>query len=46
MNEFFKYLIPQLLKYFNNDEKLLEIFIPKVIEKNYKDTIQKLENKN
>ena len=31
MNYFFKYLLPQLLEYFNNDnEKLLE-FIPQVI---------------
>lgn len=39
MNYFFKFLIPQLLEYFNNDkEKLLE-FIPKIVEKNYKNDI-------
>lgn len=36
MNYFFKFLIPQLLEYFDNDkEKLLE-FIPKIIKDNYK----------
>lgn len=36
MNYFFKFLVPQLLEYFNNDkEKLLE-FIPKIIKYNYK----------
>lgn len=39
MNYFFKFLVPQLLEYFNNDkEKLLE-FIPKVVEENYKNDI-------
>lgn len=34
MNYFFKFLVPQLLEYFNNNkEKLLE-FIPKVVEEN------------
>ena len=40
MNYFFKFLIPQLLEYFDNDkEKLLE-FIPKIIEGNYKNDIK------
>lgn len=47
MNYFFKFLVPQLLEYFDNDkEKLLE-FIPKIIEENYQDEINNLvENKN
>lgn len=47
MNYFFKFLVPQLLEYFNNDkEKLLE-FIPKIIKENYQDEINNLvENKN
>jgi len=36
MNYFFKYLIPQLLEYFNNDKSVLELFIPKIIEDKYK----------
>ena len=39
MNYFFKFLIPQLLEYFDNDkEKLLE-FIPKIALENYKNDI-------
>lgn len=37
MNYFFKYLIPQLLDYFNNDVEQIKEFIPKII-------IQKYEN--
>lgn len=36
MNYFFKYLIPQLLEYFNNDKEILELFIPKIIEEKVK----------
>ncbi|MEE0699350.1 MAG: hypothetical protein U0M66_02000 [Bacilli bacterium] len=43
MNDFFKFLIPQLLEYFNNDkEKLLE-FIPKIVEEKYKTELENLE---
>mgnify|MGYP003571267872 FL=1 len=39
MNYFFKFLIPQLLEYFDNDkEKLLEL-IPKIALENYKNDI-------
>ena len=39
MNYFFKFLVPQLLEYFDNDkEKLLE-FIPKIVLENYKNVI-------
>lgn len=34
MNYFFKYLVPQLLEYFDGDKEKLESFIPKVIEEN------------
>ncbi len=44
MNYFFKFLVPQLLEYFNNDkEKLLE-FIPKVVEENYKNELENIKN--
>ena len=46
MNYFFKFLVPQLLEYFDNDkEKVLE-FIPKVIEENYKNELEIEINKN
>ncbi len=32
MNEFFKYLLPQLLSYFGSEKLVLEDFIPKVIK--------------
>ena len=35
MNEFFKYLLPQLLSYFGSEKLVLEDFIPKVIENHY-----------
>lgn len=39
MNYFFKFLVSQLLEYFDNDkEKLLE-FIPKIALENYKNDI-------
>lgn len=34
MNYFFKYLLPQLMEYFNNDKETIKEFLPKVIEKN------------
>lgn len=39
MNYFFKYLIPQLLDYFNNDVEQIKEFIPDVIMKKYKNEI-------
>lgn len=39
MNYFFKYLIPQLLDYFNNDVDSIKEFIPKVIIQNYENTL-------
>ena len=40
MNYFFKFLVPQLLEYFDNDkEKLLE-FIPKIALENYKNDVK------
>lgn len=33
MNYFFKYLLPQLLEYFNNDNEKLLAFIPQVLVK-------------
>ncbi len=45
MNYFFKFLIPQLLEYFNNDkEKLLE-FIPKIVKENYKNELEDIKVK-
>ena len=45
MNYFFKFLIPQLLEYFDNDkEKLLE-FIPKIVKENYKNELEDIEVK-
>lgn len=50
MNYFFKYLIPQLMEYFNNDDELLLEFLPKVIGVTYKNEIENImkedENKN
>lgn len=31
MNEFFKYLLPQVLNYFENNEEILKYFLPEVI---------------
>lgn len=45
MNEFFKYLVPELLKYFNNDNEILEVFIPKLIEKKYEEVINRSSEK-
>lgn len=45
MNYFFKFLISQLLEYFNNDkEKLLE-FIPKIVKENYKNELENINSK-
>lgn len=46
MNEFFKFLITQLLEYFNNDiDKLLE-FIPKIVCNNYQNELEIIKVKN
>lgn len=45
MNYFFKFLIPQLLEYFDSDkEKLLE-FIPKIVKDNYKNELENIKVK-
>ncbi len=44
MNNFFKFLIPQLLEYFNNNEAALAEFIPKVIEAKY-DMLKDIDSK-
>lgn len=45
MNYFFKFLIPQLLEYFDSDkEKLLE-FIPKIVKENYKNELEEIKVK-
>ncbi len=36
MNSFFKFLIPQLLKYFDNNEDVVKDFLPKVFLEQYK----------
>ena len=45
MNYFFKYLLPQLMEYFNNDKETIKEFLPKVIEENDKEINNKNENK-
>ena len=42
MNYFFKFLIPQLMEYFNNDKELLFEFFPKVIGVKYESEIKNL----
>ena len=45
MKYFFKFLIPQLLEYFNSDkEKVLE-FIPKIVKENYKNELENINSK-
>lgn len=46
MNYFFKYLVPQLLEYFNDDKESVKNFIPKIIEENYKKELEFEINKN
>lgn len=45
MNYFFKYLIPQLLEYFNNDKEILKLVIPQVIKDKYKDKIENIKRR-
>lgn len=45
MNYFFKFLISQLMEYFQNDKEILLEFIPKVIEENYKNELEIENNK-
>ena len=40
MDYFFKYLIPQLMEYFNNDKELLLEFLPKIIGTKYINDIE------
>ena len=42
MNYFFKYMIPDLLKYFHNDKQLLLEFIPQVIGINNEEELENL----
>ena len=46
MNYFFKFLIPQLMEYFNNDKTVLTEFIPKVIGEKYKNELENLDLKS
>ena len=46
MNYFFKFLMPQLLEYFNNDNEKLSKFIPKIVKEKYKNEIENLSIKN
>ncbi len=36
MNRFFKFLIPQLLEYFDNNEDVVKDFLPKIFLEQYK----------
>ena len=45
MTSFFKFLIPQLMEYFHNDNEILLEFIPKVIEEKYKNELNNLNLK-
>lgn len=40
MNYFFKFLVPQLMEYFQNDQGMLLEFIPKVIKEKYKNELE------
>lgn len=42
MNYFFKFLVPQLLEYFNNDKEILMEFVPKIIVENYKNELENI----
>lgn len=44
MNYFFKYLIPQLIEFFDNNSDDVLSFIPNIIRKNYQDEIKKIIN--
>lgn len=46
MNYFFKFLVPQLMEYFQNEKDVLLEFIPKVIKDNYKNELEIKINKN
>lgn len=46
MNEFFKYLLPQLLSYFGSKKLVLEGFIPKAIENHYESLLLPYELNN
>lgn len=42
MNYFFKFLVPQLMEYFNNDKEILAEFIPKIIVENCKNELENI----
>ena len=42
MNYFFKYMIPDLLKYFNGNKQLLLEFIPQIIGINNEEELENL----
>lgn len=42
MNYFFKFLVPQLLEYFQNDKEILLELIPKIIVENYKNELENI----
>ena len=46
MNYFFKFLMPQLLEYFNNDNEKLSKFIPKIVKEKYKNELKNIEHSN
>ena len=46
MNYFFKFLMPQLLEYFNNDNEKLSKFIPKIVKEKYENETENLYIKN
>ena len=46
INYFSKYLLPQLLEYFNNDKDVVIKFIPKIIEQEVNKKILEDENTN
>lgn len=46
MNYFFKFLMPQLLEYFNKDNEKLSKFIPQIVNEKYKNEIENLSIKN
>ena len=45
MNEFFKYLLPQLLAYFHGDKVIVDSFIPETIKEHYKNLLYELNDK-
>ncbi len=46
MNYFFKFLVPQLLEYFNQDKETVKEFIPKVITQKYGNVLLEYHSSN